>query len=242
MSNDNTWAPARIYLQREQGELGSHTWCEDSVGDDMTEEVAYVRADVAALASDAAGGPVAWAVYNGVCRIAFYMSEEGARDHAQAAQRSHDLSGSLAAFTVKPLYAAPVAPAAPEGWKIVPMTPTKAMLAAGVDAAVACENKRPWCPSLWDAMLAAAPTPVAADAAAQPCGVCEGDCGAEASGYACAAQPDERAAFEWPPLPTLPNPSFCDFDRPLFTEHQMQGYANAYGETVRAAAQGESNE
>ena len=34
--------------------------------------------------------------------------------------------------------------------------------------------------------------PVAADAAAQPCGVCEGDCGAEVSGYACAVQTDER--------------------------------------------------
>jgi len=42
---------------------------------------------------------------------------------------------------------------------------------------------------------------------AQPCGVCEGDCGAEASGYACQAQTDERAAMtfeQWiesvPPL------------------------------------------
>ncbi|MEM5424716.1 hypothetical protein [Paraburkholderia ferrariae] len=70
------------------------------------------RIENAALASDAAGEPVAWAVYNGVARIAFYMSEEGATDHAKAAQRSHDLSGSLAAFHVKPLYAAPVAPAA----------------------------------------------------------------------------------------------------------------------------------
>lgn len=40
------WAPERIYLQREQGEGGSHTWCEDSVGDgDLIEEVAYVRVD-----------------------------------------------------------------------------------------------------------------------------------------------------------------------------------------------------
>jgi hypothetical protein len=48
MSETTNWAPERIYLQREQGEGGSHTWCEDSVGDgDMIEEVAYVRADVA---------------------------------------------------------------------------------------------------------------------------------------------------------------------------------------------------
>lgn len=43
------------------------------------------------------------------------------------------------------------------------------------------------------------------------------------------------AAFEWPPLPELPKQSFYAFDRALFTDHQMQGYANAYGEAVRAA-------
>jgi hypothetical protein len=38
------WAPARVWLQREQGEGGSHTWCEDSVGDgDLIEEAEYVR-------------------------------------------------------------------------------------------------------------------------------------------------------------------------------------------------------
>lgn len=43
------WAPARIWLQREQGEGGSHTWCEDSVGDgDLIEEVEYVRAALTA--------------------------------------------------------------------------------------------------------------------------------------------------------------------------------------------------
>nr|WP_254226119.1 hypothetical protein [Burkholderia multivorans] len=35
------------------------------------------------------------------------MTEEDARDHAQKAQKNHDLSGSLAAFRVVPLYAAP---------------------------------------------------------------------------------------------------------------------------------------
>lgn len=61
MDAKTEWAPARIYLQREQGEGGSHTWCEDSVGDgDMIEEVAYVRADVAATPSDAAQAPNTW--------------------------------------------------------------------------------------------------------------------------------------------------------------------------------------
>jgi hypothetical protein len=50
------WAPARIWLQREQGEGGSHTWCEDSVGDgDLIEEVEYVRA--ALTAEKVAGEP-----------------------------------------------------------------------------------------------------------------------------------------------------------------------------------------
>jgi hypothetical protein len=40
------WAPSRIWLQREQGDHGSHTWCEDSVGDgDIIEEAEYVRVD-----------------------------------------------------------------------------------------------------------------------------------------------------------------------------------------------------
>jgi len=47
MSEAENWAPKHIWLQREQGEMGSHTWCEDSVGTDMIEEVGYVRADVA---------------------------------------------------------------------------------------------------------------------------------------------------------------------------------------------------
>ncbi|WP_231136753.1 hypothetical protein [Burkholderia multivorans] len=60
-----------------------------------------------ALGLAQAAEPVAWAVYNGWSRICFYMTEEDARDHAQKAQKNHDLSGSLAAFRVVPLYAAP---------------------------------------------------------------------------------------------------------------------------------------
>ena len=40
---DTTWAPARIFLQREMGDHGSHTWCEDSI--DECEQVEYVRVD-----------------------------------------------------------------------------------------------------------------------------------------------------------------------------------------------------
>lgn len=54
MSESENWAPKRIWLQREQGDMGSHTWCEDSVGTDMIEEVGYVRADVAQEVLEAA--------------------------------------------------------------------------------------------------------------------------------------------------------------------------------------------
>ncbi|HDR8933007.1 hypothetical protein [Burkholderia vietnamiensis] len=48
---------------------------------------------------------------------------------------------------------------------------------------------------------------------------------------------DERAAFEWPLLPLLPETVITTADgEAVFTAHQMQGYANAYGEMVRAHA------
>jgi len=54
------WAPARIWLQREQGEGGSHTWCEDSVGDgDLIEEVEYVRV---ALTAEKVAAPYAYEI------------------------------------------------------------------------------------------------------------------------------------------------------------------------------------
>ncbi|WCM21432.1 hypothetical protein NDK50_08270 [Paraburkholderia bryophila] len=49
--------------------------------------------------------------------------------------------------------------------------------------------------------------------------------------------PTACEAFKWPPLPALPNQFFYGFDHYLFTQHQMQGYANAYGEILRAALQ-----
>lgn len=48
---------------------------------------------------------------------------------------------------------------------------------------------------------------------------------------------DERAAFEWPLLPLLPETVITTADgEAVFTAHQMQGYANAYGEMVRVRA------
>jgi hypothetical protein len=42
------------------------------------------------------------------------------------------------------------------------------------------------------------------------------------------------ATFEWPALPDLPTQFACHGFDPMFSAHQMQGYANAYGEIVRA--------
>ena len=53
-----------------------------------------------------------------------------------------------------------------QGWKLVPTEPTRAMLAAGVDAAVSCNSAKGWCPPLWDGMLDAAPVALAAAASA----------------------------------------------------------------------------
>ncbi|CAB3729817.1 hypothetical protein LMG22037_05479 [Paraburkholderia phenoliruptrix] len=42
------------------------------------------------------------------------------------------------------------------------------------------------------------------------------------------------ADFKWPPLPAFPESFAHVAGHAYFTEHQMQGYANAYGEAVRA--------
>ncbi|MDR8873591.1 hypothetical protein [Burkholderia multivorans] len=81
---------------------------DDGGAEPILDAIAELRAQIASAQTDE---PVAWAVYNGWSRICFYMTEEDARDHAQKAQKNHDLSGSLAAFRVVPLYAAPQPPA-----------------------------------------------------------------------------------------------------------------------------------
>lgn len=61
--------------------------------------------------------PVAWEVRNGVATHDFYRSEAEAEEVARDMQKSHDLSGSLAAFNVRPVYAQPPAVAVPDGWR-----------------------------------------------------------------------------------------------------------------------------
>lgn len=77
---------------------------DDGGAEPILDAIAELRAQIASAQTEE---PVAWAVYNGWSRICFYMTEDAARDHAQKAQKNHDLSGSLAAFRVVPLYAAP---------------------------------------------------------------------------------------------------------------------------------------
>ena len=52
--------------------------------------------------------PEYWEVSNGVCPHGVYRTKEQAEDVCFDMQKSHDLSGSLASFNVRPLYAAPV--------------------------------------------------------------------------------------------------------------------------------------
>lgn len=58
------------------------------------------------------------------------------------------------------------------------------------------------------------------------------------------ASADANHEFEWPKLPRLPDPMMYSPQNglPMFSGHQMQGYANAYGEAVRIAANRASEE
>lgn len=57
--------------------------------------------------------PVAWEVRNGVVTHNFYKTAEDAEEVARDMQKSHDLSGSIAAFNVRAVYAQPPAVADP---------------------------------------------------------------------------------------------------------------------------------
>lgn len=48
----HAWAPDRIWLQRGQGEDGTHTWHSDSLGDGDVQEAEYVRVGAQAVAAD----------------------------------------------------------------------------------------------------------------------------------------------------------------------------------------------
>ena len=46
--------------------------------------------------------PVAWDVFNGICHHSTHGTESSAKAMAAEMQKNHDLSGSIAAFNVKP--------------------------------------------------------------------------------------------------------------------------------------------
>ncbi|HEX8894420.1 MAG TPA: hypothetical protein VF783_13910 [Terriglobales bacterium] len=48
MTDDQHWAPARIWLQQGYGDEGTHTWCSHPTGEDL-EEAEYVRVDPSPL-------------------------------------------------------------------------------------------------------------------------------------------------------------------------------------------------
>lgn len=56
------------------------------------------------------GDAVAWQVRNGLVTHGFYCTEKEASKVRLDMQKAHDLGGSLSAFNLRPLYAAPVPP------------------------------------------------------------------------------------------------------------------------------------
>lgn len=72
------------------------------------------RATLAQQPAVVAQDPVAWQVRNGVVTHGFYRSEAEAREVAFDMQKAHSLGGSLAAFNVRPVYAAPPAAQQPD--------------------------------------------------------------------------------------------------------------------------------
>ena len=109
--------------------------------------------------------PVAFGLYSGWALKATYLKDHEACEQRDRRQLTADLSGSLEAYRVVPLYALPgaqtqPAPGIPEGWKLVPIEPTEKMINEGTCASTlpgpryidsACAKQ------CWTNMLAAAP-------------------------------------------------------------------------------------
>lgn len=95
------WAAFSKAMQKAGSELPRHLIAET--------EQAIAAAEQAQQAE-----PVAWEVRNGFVTHDFYKTAEDAEEVARDMQKSHDLSGSIAAFNVRPVYAQPPAVAVPE--------------------------------------------------------------------------------------------------------------------------------
>jgi hypothetical protein len=79
----------------------------DGGGGFLTELLLDAAKAVQMLAESAEQEPVAWMVMNGVCNYQLCWSKKQADALCAEMQKQHDLSGSLAAFHVAPLYTAP---------------------------------------------------------------------------------------------------------------------------------------
>ena len=111
------WAASR----RDDADLVNKAWADgknEGHGDATAEAsvvIGKLRARIAELEAErderAKQGPVAWAVKNGLALDGVEQSEDDAKTVAAELQKSHDLSGSLAAYRVVPLYSAPPATA-----------------------------------------------------------------------------------------------------------------------------------
>jgi hypothetical protein len=111
--------------------------------------------------------PVAWAVTVGdSITNAFFITID--KDEAEAEFAESTKGGYEDLYRIQPLYTAPanlaeVVPAeqvkVPEGWKLVPIQETPAMNEAYNNAPWGIGDSPPHSSHVWDAMLAAAPTP-----------------------------------------------------------------------------------
>lgn len=92
--------------------------------------------------------PVAW----------LWRWSDDAEGYWRYSEERIEASGSA---KVKPLYAAPQLPAVPDGWVMVPITPTAEMRMNGIEAATNAMQLIEECPTrhCWRAMIAAAPKP-----------------------------------------------------------------------------------
>lgn len=80
-----------------------------SAGEAMSDAKRIANEAIAAAEQAQQAEPVAWEVRNGVVTHDFYKTAEDAEEVARDMQKSHDLSGSIAAFNVRPVYAQPPA-------------------------------------------------------------------------------------------------------------------------------------
>lgn len=114
------------------------------------ERIAMARALMSVL--DAQEKPSAWIINCNSARINFAETEKTSVDKIIEECRENGTD-----IDVTPLYTTPPAASAPEGYKLVPIEPSKEMLLAS--KRYKAKNKVPTGPGVYRAMIAAAPAP-----------------------------------------------------------------------------------